>query len=92
MPLKSHSVATCFGLTRPSSGNCSPIETAALHQFVCQRIPCYCISSFSIKIAWDAFATNWSSAAVSVGEQLPEDGLVRPKHVATECDFNGILK
>jgi hypothetical protein len=26
------------------------------------------------------------------GEQLPEDGLVRPKHVATECDFNGNLK
>jgi hypothetical protein len=30
--------------------------------------------------------------AVSIGEQLPEDGLVRPKHVAIECDFNGILK
>jgi hypothetical protein len=24
--------------------------------------------------------------------QLPEEGLVRPKHVAVECDFNGILK
>jgi hypothetical protein len=23
---------------------------------------------------------------------LPEDGLLRPKHVAIECDFNGILK
>jgi hypothetical protein len=23
---------------------------------------------------------------------LPEDGLVRPKFVAIECDFNGILK
>jgi hypothetical protein len=30
---------------------------------------------------------NWCSAAVAVGEQLPEDGLVRPKHVAIECDF-----
>jgi hypothetical protein len=35
---------------------------------------------------------NWCSAAVSTGEQLPEDGLVRPKHIAIECDFNGILK
>jgi hypothetical protein len=35
---------------------------------------------------------NWCSAAVSIGEQLPEDGLLRPKHVAIEGDFNGILK
>jgi hypothetical protein len=35
---------------------------------------------------------NWCIAAVSVGEQLPEDGLVRPKCVAIECEFNGILK
>jgi hypothetical protein len=27
MPLKSHSVAKYFGLTRPSSGSCSQIET-----------------------------------------------------------------
>jgi hypothetical protein len=40
VPLKSHLIATCFGLTRPSS----PVETAALHQFVCQCIPCYCMS------------------------------------------------
>jgi hypothetical protein len=32
------------------------------------------------------------TAAVSISEQLPEDGLVRPKHVAIECDFNAILK
>jgi hypothetical protein len=25
-------------------------------------------------------------------EQLPEDGVERPKHVAIEFDFNGILK
>jgi hypothetical protein len=25
-------------------------------------------------------------------EHLPEDGLIRPKHVAIKCDFNGILK
>lgn len=31
-------------------------------------------------------------AAVSNGEQLPEEGLVRTKHVTTECDFKGILK
>jgi hypothetical protein len=49
MSLKSHSIATCFGLTRPSSGNCSSIETAALHQFVYQCIPCYCISPFALK-------------------------------------------
>jgi hypothetical protein len=30
--------------------------------------------------------------AVSIGEQPPEGGLVRPKHAAIECDFNGILK
>jgi hypothetical protein len=30
--------------------------------------------------------------AVSIGEQLPEDGLVRLKHVAIKCDFKDILK
>jgi hypothetical protein len=35
---------------------------------------------------------NWCSAAVSISEQLPEDGLVRPKHVATKCDFSDIYK
>jgi hypothetical protein len=35
---------------------------------------------------------NWCSATVSIDEQLPEDGLVRPKHVAIHCDFNDILK
>jgi hypothetical protein len=35
---------------------------------------------------------KWCSAAVLIGEKLPEDGLVRPKHVAIECDSNGILK
>jgi hypothetical protein len=25
-------------------------------------------------------------------EELPEDGLVRSKHVAIKCDFNDILK
>jgi hypothetical protein len=29
---------------------------------------------------------------VSTGERLPEDGLVRPKHVAIYCDFNGHFK
>jgi hypothetical protein len=31
---------------------------------------------------------DWGSAAISSGEQLPEDGLVRPKHIATECGFS----
>jgi hypothetical protein len=35
---------------------------------------------------------NWCSASDSIGEQLPEDGLVRLKLIATECDFNDILK
>jgi hypothetical protein len=35
---------------------------------------------------------NWCSAAGSIGEQLPEDGFVRPKHVGIKRDFNGILK
>jgi hypothetical protein len=35
---------------------------------------------------------NWCSEGVSIDEQLPEDGLVRPKHVAIKCDFNDILK
>jgi hypothetical protein len=35
---------------------------------------------------------NLCSVAVSSGEQLPEDGLVRPKHVAIKCHFNGTLK
>jgi hypothetical protein len=34
---------------------------------------------------------NWCCAAASV-EQLPEDGHVKLKYVAIECDFNGILK
>jgi hypothetical protein len=29
--------------------------------------------------------------AASVGEQLPEDGPVSPKHVAIECDFNAVF-
>jgi hypothetical protein len=29
--------------------------------------------------------------AVSENEQLPEDGQVRPNHVAVDCDFNVIL-
>jgi hypothetical protein len=36
--------------------------------------------------------TNECSATVLFSEQLPEDGLVKPKHVAIECDFNDILK
>jgi hypothetical protein len=26
----------------------------------------------------------------AIGEQLPEDGLVRPKHIAVKCDFYDI--
>jgi hypothetical protein len=26
--------------------------------------------------------TNWCSATVSIGEQFPEDGIARPKHIA----------
>jgi 3-phosphoglycerate kinase len=29
--------------------------------------------------------------AVSKNEQLPQDGQIRPKHVAVGCDFNVIL-
>jgi hypothetical protein len=29
--------------------------------------------------------------AISKIEQLPEDGQVRPQHVAVDCDFNVIL-
>jgi hypothetical protein len=35
---------------------------------------------------------NWCSAAVSIEEQLPGDGLVRPKPVAIKYDVNSILK
>jgi hypothetical protein len=35
---------------------------------------------------------NWCSATVSTGEQLPEDGLARPKHIDIKSGFNGILK
>jgi hypothetical protein len=35
---------------------------------------------------------NWCSETVLIGEQPPENGLVRPKHVAIKCDFNDILK
>jgi hypothetical protein len=35
---------------------------------------------------------NLCSAAVSISEQLPEDGLVGPKHVAIKCDFNENLE
>jgi hypothetical protein len=33
---------------------------------------------------------TWCNVAVSVGEHLSEDGLVRPKSVAVECDLKGI--
>jgi hypothetical protein len=32
-----------------------------------------------------------SSAEVSKSEHLPEDGQVRPKHIAIGCDFNVTL-
>jgi hypothetical protein len=32
------------------------------------------------------------SAAFSMSEQFPEDGLVRPKHIAIKCGFNEISK
>jgi hypothetical protein len=32
------------------------------------------------------------SAAASISEELPEDGFVRPEHVAIKCDFNDSLK
>jgi hypothetical protein len=35
---------------------------------------------------------NVGAAAVAIGEQLPEDGHVRPKHVAVEYNFYGISK
>jgi hypothetical protein len=35
---------------------------------------------------------NLFTAAVSISEQLPEDDLVRLKHVAIKCDFNDISK
>jgi hypothetical protein len=35
---------------------------------------------------------NCRTAPVSIDEQLAEDGLVRPKHVAIKCDFDDILK
>jgi hypothetical protein len=37
-------------------------------------------------------STKASVQNVHTCEQLPQDGLVRPKHIAIECDFNGILK
>jgi hypothetical protein len=49
MSVKSYLNATRFGLTNPPSGNCSPIETAALHQLECQCISHYCISFFGLK-------------------------------------------
>jgi hypothetical protein len=59
-PAISHSIATCFGLTRPSSDNCSPIQTAALHHFVCQCIPCCCKPSFSLKCVSSGMNTLFS--------------------------------
>jgi hypothetical protein len=59
MSLKSHLTATCFGLTWPSSGNCSPIETAPLHKFVCQCIPCYCILSFALFLYFISYKVYW---------------------------------
>jgi hypothetical protein len=53
IPLKSHWIATSFGLIRPSSGNCAPIGTVALHQFARQCVPCCCISSFALKRVWE---------------------------------------
>jgi hypothetical protein len=40
------------------------------------------------KIAWEL--KNQCSVAVSKSEQFPENGQVRLKHVALDCDFNFI--
>jgi hypothetical protein len=42
----------------------------------------------SIEIFW---LKNWCSMAFSKSELLPEDGQIRPKHIAVDCDFNVIL-
>jgi hypothetical protein len=36
--------------------------------------------------------TNGCSASVSIDKQLPEGGLVRPKHIEIKCEFNEMLK
>jgi hypothetical protein len=40
----------------------------------------------------DTPCTNWCCAAVSVGEQLLENYLVRPKYVTVKYDFTDIVK
>jgi hypothetical protein len=59
---------------------------AIVHQL---KLP-HCVRFYSN--ASYAIAYRRRRGAVSIGEQFPEDGLVRPKHVVIECDFSGILK
>jgi hypothetical protein len=109
MSLNSPSIATCFGLTRPSSGNCSPTEgthgrlVRTTHEGGTTWTPqnennaergesVHSHTNDDVQQHGMHWHTNWCSAAVSIGEQLSEDGLVRPKHVAIECDFYDILK
>jgi hypothetical protein len=47
--IKITSIATYFGLTWSSSGNCSLIETVALPLIVSQYIPFNCISCLTLK-------------------------------------------
>jgi hypothetical protein len=56
MSLKSHLTAICFGLTRPSSGNCSLTETAAMHHFVCHvAIKCHFRNILKQRRHWQLF-------------------------------------
>jgi hypothetical protein len=40
---------------------------------------------------WNVLMWKVMQCKVSASEQLPEDGQVRPKHVAVDCNFNVIL-
>jgi hypothetical protein len=38
---------------------------------------------------WDGLTYKLVQCGTSIDAKFPEDGLVRPKHAAIECDFNG---
>jgi hypothetical protein len=51
--------------------------------------PFHYLLVFYVGIFWFKFCSQICPVSV---EHLPEDGHVRPEHVAVKCNFNDILK
>jgi hypothetical protein len=66
IPLKPHSIATCFGLTNPSSGNCSPRFWVALGTELSERVihECNRMLKYNIMIYSNLFICFYSCCSL----------------------------